>query len=982
MAKSSHAENRDAPVHLESSLGASGFSTCLSVQVRHGANGKLQTGGKERWSRPKQLPALSKQTFPFTFTPKDHRTDIQTTTMPLPRPPPVTSASATTLTSSHDAQALAPLIASTFTSPSIAFWLNGQPTILTSPNPQWTLLDYLRSRPNLRGTKLGCGEGGCGACTVVMQVGQREPHAKRRIRHLSINACLFPIIGCDGKHIITIEGIGSVANPHPLQERVAKMHGSQCGFCTPGIVMSLYALVRNAWDPEAGLFRLTERDVELQGALDGNLCRCTGYKTILEAAKTFVTEDVKARLDSSADTDGNPEKGDEMNGSLNHTSLPSCGRPGGCCRDAKPAASPSTESLQELNSNSSRKTSDSQDSGSSPESSLSSMDEHTKDDPPTKPNTNDFKTYVPGTELIYPPALWNHQPRAICYGDENTLWFRPTTLLELLQLKSAFPPAKLVSGSSELTIEQRIKGAEWSVMVYVGDVPSLRGSNLPGFSQQQGEEEHEFKNDLTLFANTPLTEVEQICQEGYHQLGPRGMVLEALRRQLRYFGGRQIRNVATLAGNISTASPISDVLPVLMAVNANVTIARLGQRNRETNFTTVLINDFIKGYRRTSLTDDMQDGVVTAIVIPLAPTGLSGKEVVKAYKQSKRKEDDIAIVSSCFRVRLDEKGCVDQATFAYGGMAPTVITVPKTQALLIGSQWADQSTLDAAIESLHAELYLPYDVPGGMAQYRTTLACSLFLRFWYESLPDIGLEAHNNGAHISEIERGLSHGVRDIQTLPSNLEKSTSSSIGKPVPHLSALAQTTGQAEYVDDIPPQHNELFGGLVLCRNANGRILSVDWTSALSMPGVVGYIDRHSLSSPDINMWGSQRHDEPLFAEDTILSHGQVIGMVLADSQLTARTAARRVKVNCEAKPAIITIDDAIKAGSFFDYGRELRKGDTAVAGDFSSVLAGCDRVFEGTTRIGGQEQFYLETNAALAVPKSEDGQIDVWSSTQNT
>lgn len=911
--------------------------------------------------------------------------------MPLPRPPPAASSPSTTASPPHNAQALAPLIASTFTSPSITFWLNGQPTILTNPNPQWTLLDYLRSLPNLRGTKLGCGEGGCGACTVVMQVGQHHHTAKRRIRHLSINACLFPLIACDGRHIITIEGIGSVANPHPLQERVAKMHGSQCGFCTPGIVMSLYALVRNAWDPEAGLFRLSERDVELEGALDGNLCRCTGYKTILEAAKTFVTEDLKARVDSSTDVDGlSVEKGDEIADSLKRTSLPSCGRPGGCCREGKagascqteiPAASSSTESLQEFSSGSSRKNSDSEGLGTSPSSSLSAVDEDPKDGPQTKSTVQGFKAYVPGTELIYPPALWNYRPQAICYGDESTLWFRPTTLQELLQLKSAYPPAKLVSGSSELTIEQRIKGSEWSVLVYVGDVTSLKGSNLPGPSPKTGAE-HAFDNDLGLFANTALTEVEQICKEGHRQFGPRAMVLEALRRQLRYFGGRQIRNVATLAGNISTASPISDALPVLMAVNADVAIARIDQQNGQTIHTEVAIHDFIKGYRRTSLTDDVQDGVITAIRVPLTPPDLVGKEVVKAYKQSKRKEDDIAIVTACFRVRLDEQGHVDQITLAYGGMAPTTILAPKTQGCLMSKKWADQSTLDAAIESLHGELFLPYDVPGGMAQYRTTLACSLFLRFWHESLPDLGREAQGAEADISEIERGLSHGVRDIPPLPSNLDKSTAPSVGKPVPHLSALAQTTGQAEYVDDIPPQHNELFGGLVLSRQAHARIVSVDWAPALSTPGVVGYIDRHSLSSPDINMWGSQRHDEPFFAEDTVVSHGQVIGMVLADSQLTARTAARRVKVTYDVQPAIITIDDAIKAGSFFDYGRELRKGDAALAGDINKVLAGCDRVLEGVNRIGGQEQFYLETNAALAVPKTEDGQIDVWSSTQNT
>jgi xanthine dehydrogenase/oxidase len=147
------------------------------------------------------------------------------------------------------ADALTPFIETTYTSSAITCYINGRRTVIDNPNPQWTLLDYLRAQTHLKGTKLGCGEGGCGACTVVLQV----PHSQkglRAIQHLAINACLFPLVGIDGKHIVTIEGIGSVEKPHPLQERIAKLHGSQCGFCTPGIVMSLYAIVRNAYDPK------------------------------------------------------------------------------------------------------------------------------------------------------------------------------------------------------------------------------------------------------------------------------------------------------------------------------------------------------------------------------------------------------------------------------------------------------------------------------------------------------------------------------------------------------------------------------------------------------------------------------------------------------------------------------------------------------------------------------------------------------------
>jgi xanthine dehydrogenase/oxidase len=135
---------------------------------------------------------------------------------------------------------------------------------------------------NLTGSKLGCGEGGCGACTVM--VSQCLDRHSGHLEHRTVNACLAPVCSIDGCHVITVEGLGSVAksNLHPAQSRLAEMFGSQCGFCTPGIVMSLYGTITSSNHPHASL---SMHDIE--EAFDGNLCRCTGYRPILDAAKTF-----------------------------------------------------------------------------------------------------------------------------------------------------------------------------------------------------------------------------------------------------------------------------------------------------------------------------------------------------------------------------------------------------------------------------------------------------------------------------------------------------------------------------------------------------------------------------------------------------------------------------------------------------------------------------------------------------------------------
>ena len=140
-------------------------------------------------------------------------------TLPSPAAPQADLKSLATLTDSWD--------------DTIRFFLNGTRINLSNFDPEITLLEYLRGI-GLTGTKLGCAEGGCGACTVV--VSQFNP-TTQKIYHASVNACLAPLVSVDGKHVITVEGIGNSEKPHPVQERIAKLHGSQCGFCTPGIVM-------------------------------------------------------------------------------------------------------------------------------------------------------------------------------------------------------------------------------------------------------------------------------------------------------------------------------------------------------------------------------------------------------------------------------------------------------------------------------------------------------------------------------------------------------------------------------------------------------------------------------------------------------------------------------------------------------------------------------------------------------------------------
>jgi xanthine dehydrogenase small subunit len=144
---------------------------------------------------------------------------------------------------------------------------------LSAIDPTLTILDWLRLEERKLGTKEGCAEGDCGACTVVVG---RFVHGK--LVHRAINACIAPLASLDGRHLVVIEHVKCGAALHPVQHAMVEMHGSQCGFCTPGIVMSLYALWLNEEDAS---------EARIEDALAGNLCRCTGYQPIIAAGRAM-----------------------------------------------------------------------------------------------------------------------------------------------------------------------------------------------------------------------------------------------------------------------------------------------------------------------------------------------------------------------------------------------------------------------------------------------------------------------------------------------------------------------------------------------------------------------------------------------------------------------------------------------------------------------------------------------------------------------
>jgi len=159
----------------------------------------------------------------------------------------------------------------------IRFILDGEVRTILDVDPNTTVLNYLRETLRRTGTKEGCAEGDCGACTVVL--GEIDHDRGDRIRFRAINSCIQFVPTLDGKELFTVESLRAPdGSLHPTQQAMVDCHGSQCGFCTPGFVMSLFAMYKS--EPTPSKQRIND-------ILAGNLCRCTGYRPIIEAAETM-----------------------------------------------------------------------------------------------------------------------------------------------------------------------------------------------------------------------------------------------------------------------------------------------------------------------------------------------------------------------------------------------------------------------------------------------------------------------------------------------------------------------------------------------------------------------------------------------------------------------------------------------------------------------------------------------------------------------
>lgn len=451
-----------------------------------------------------------------------------------------------------------------------------------------TLGSYLRQDASLTGTKIVCAEGDCGACTVLIA---REVDQSGKLIFKAVNSCILPLYLIDGAQIVTVEGIEKSLGPeielHEVQQKMIEANGAQCGYCTPGFICAMAAAVEKA----KSCNKIID-EKKAKNFLTGNLCRCTGYRPIIEAMTSINLDKVEPLKD----------------------------------RYHEPRWLAEMKQIQET-----------------------------------------------PTEMIF--------------FDKRI--FLPVNLKEALIQKSKESDIRIIGGATDV-----------GVVVNKGKLSTPKAMGLYHIKELRKISHN--SDFLNVGATVTLSEFEDYIES----------FIPEMSRMLRIFASPQIKNQATLVGNVVNASPIADTIPFLMIMDAIIVL------QSETAVRELLIKDFFLGYKKLNMNPDE---IVTHIKIPMLK-----KEKIRLYKVSMRKDLDISAVTFAGKVELEGKK-IKSIALALGGVAATVIRLPDLEKKLTGMNFEYSHFVQIA-ESIDQWIQPLSDLRASK-EYRLLVAGNYFKKF-------------------------------------------------------------------------------------------------------------------------------------------------------------------------------------------------------------------------------------------------------------
>ena len=541
----------------------------------------------------------------------------------------------------------------------IHFYLNGQYKQLTDLNPNTTVLEYLRLHERQTDTKEGCGSGDCGACTVMAQ---RLPSSDANFSDApfyTLNACITLLSLMDGHQVMTAAFIAE--NPanhpdrallHPAQQAMVDCHGSQCGFCTPGFVMTLASTYENHRQQVAkGTITDDLSYDDIVASIGGNLCRCTGYRPIIDAGLAM------NEIGRQRDTDQTIAK--DLTISLATDAM----------ANSRQAVSSETGTIA--------------------------------------------------------PALTQASRKL----------FMPQSVAELNQLLAAHPKATIWAGGTDLGLSVTQHLVDHDVIVQLSAIDELKSWSLQALSlntdeQSKGDSEVEF---LVLGAGMSYKSMLPALEQHF----------PAFANLFERIASPQIRNMGTIGGNVANASPIGDLPPILLALDAHIHLRHCaavdGADNTNTNDVhlsqascideIIPLSEFFLDYKKTKL---RAGSYVVSLHVPL----MKENQYLYIHKISKRYEDDISACLLAARIDLSADGAtIQDAKFGLGGMAAIPLLAEKCQQALI-RQSVDVASFEQAAQMLSSDVSPMTDVRASR-EYRMHVMQRLLIKCGKQLVADV-----------------------------------------------------------------------------------------------------------------------------------------------------------------------------------------------------------------------------------------------------
>ncbi|XP_015644601.1 probable aldehyde oxidase 4 isoform X4 [Oryza sativa Japonica Group] len=784
----------------------------------------------------------------------------------------------------------------------VVFELNGerQEVAAADVEPSTTLLEFIRTRTPFRGPKLGCGEGGCGACVIL--IAKYNPKTDE-VTEFNVNSCLTLLYSIHFCSIITTEGLGNTKDGfHSIQKRMSGFHASQCGFCTPGMCMSIFSSLVNADKskkpaPPKGFSKLSISEAER--SFSGNMCRCTGYRPIVDACKSFESDVDLEDLGLNIFW----KKGDKH---PDPTKLPSYTLGGGIC----------------------------------------TFPDFLKSEIKSSLDFNDASISGPREGWYCPKSIKQY------YKLVNSGLFSESSV-------------KVVVGNTSTGVykDQDL----YDKYIDIAGIPELSAI----VRKDKG---------IEIGAATSISRtIEILNQESELTSSPNGsVVFRKLAEHMSKVASPFVRNTASIGGNIILAHKYpfrSDIATILLGAAATV--------NLQVSSKTLHVN--LEQFLEQPPLD--HSTLLLSIFIPHWASDCKKEHtlVFETYRAAPRPLGNaVSYVNSAFlgHVSLDKSSgdnILSNLHLAFGAYGTKhAIRARKVEEYLTGKILSASVVLEAI--RLLRETIVPVEGTTH-PEYRVSVAVGFLFSF----LSPLCKGVIESGKTLSISEDLVD--TDNVHNKPLSSRRETLSDdeytpVGDPIKKYKVEVQASGEAIYVDDIPAPKNCLYGEFIYSTQPLANVKSIKFKPSLASKKIITVVSAKDIPTGGRNIgstfWFGD--EEPLFGDPIAEFAGQVLGVVIAETQPYADMAAKQAVVEYTTdglKAPILTVEQAVQSNSYFQVPPERAPKQV---GDFSNGMAEADhKIMSEEVKLSSQYYFYMETQTALAIP-DEDNTMTVYSSSQ--